>query len=70
VTIANKKSPRRKAVEQGIVNENLEIQEAIRLKAYEIYLERNGAAGDPLEDWIMAEKIVLKRLLRFARNDT
>jgi len=56
-----KKSPKRKAVAQAIVDENQEIQEAIRLKAYEIYLERNGAPGDELEDWITAERIVLKK---------
>jgi len=59
----NTKSPRRKSVAQDIVNENQEIQEAIRLKAYELYLERNGAAGDELEDWITAERIVLKRFI-------
>jgi hypothetical protein len=54
------KSPKRKKVDVVIPNENQEIREAIRLKAYEIYLERNGAAGDELEDWVTAEKIVLK----------
>lgn len=29
--------------------------EAIQLRAYEIYLERNGAPGNPLEDWVRAE---------------
>jgi hypothetical protein len=55
------KSPRRKVLAPAVVNENQEIQEAIRLKAYEIYVERNGAVGDELEDWIRAERIVLKR---------
>ena len=45
------KLPKRKVVAQAIINENEEIQEAIRLKAYELYLERNGAAGDEHEDW-------------------
>jgi len=57
----NTKSSKRKAVDLAIVNENQEIQEAIRLKAYELYLERNGAAGNEFEDWITAERIVLKR---------
>ena len=35
------KLPRRKVVALAIVNENQEIQDAIRLKAYEIYLEYN-----------------------------
>ena len=25
-------------------------------RAFEIYLERNGAAGDPMQDWIRAEQ--------------
>lgn len=31
-------------------------QEQIRLRAYEIFLERNGAPGNPLEDWVRAER--------------
>jgi hypothetical protein len=54
----------RKAVALAIVDENQEIQEAIRLKAYELYLERNGAAGDELEDWITAERMVLKEFIQ------
>ena len=34
--------------------------EDIRLKAYELYLERNGAPGDAREDWLKAERIVLQ----------
>jgi hypothetical protein len=30
-------------------------QEEIALRAYLIYLERNGAAGNPAEDWLRAE---------------
>jgi hypothetical protein len=55
------KLPRRKVVALAIVNENQEIQDAIRLKAYEIYLERNGTAGDEVEDWVTAERIILKK---------
>ena len=29
--------------------------EGIALRAYHIYLERNGAAGDPRADWLRAE---------------
>lgn len=29
--------------------------EEIQLRAYELYLERKGAPGDPLEDWVRAE---------------
>ncbi len=29
--------------------------EEIALRAYQIYLERNGATGDPHSDWLRAE---------------
>lgn len=31
-------------------------QEEIALRAYHIYLERNGAPGNPFEDWVRAER--------------
>ena len=31
-------------------------QDEIALRAYHIYLEREGAAGDPAEDWLQAER--------------
>jgi len=65
------KVPNRKAVTQAIAKQDMEvkktshknseeIQEAIRLKAYELYVERGYAPGDPTEDWLAAEKIVLR----------
>jgi hypothetical protein len=36
-------------------------QEKIAKRAYEIYLERNGAPGNPLEDWVRAEREVLQK---------
>ena len=30
--------------------------EEIQLRAYQLYLERKGAPGDPLDDWIRAER--------------
>jgi len=30
--------------------------EEIRLRAYEIYLERSGLPGDELDDWLQAER--------------
>jgi len=35
------------------------IEESIRLKAYELYLQRNGQDGDPFCDWLKAEKMIL-----------
>ena len=34
-------------------------REAIQLRAYEIYLERGGSPGDPLDDWVRAERELL-----------
>ncbi len=31
-------------------------EEQIRLRAYEIYLERKGSPGSALEDWLRAER--------------
>lgn len=36
-------------------------QQKIQMRAYEIYLERNGAPGDPFEDWVRAEREVLQK---------
>jgi hypothetical protein len=36
-------------------------QEKIALRAYEIYLERGGAPGNPLEDWVRAEREILQK---------
>ncbi len=52
------KAPSKKAV----VLTPEEIHSAIELKAYELYLDRNGAPGDPVEDWIKAKEAVLKSL--------
>ena len=48
--------------------------EQIQLRAYEIYLERGGAPGNPLDDWIRAERELMEgagttaRKLRRAPN--
>jgi hypothetical protein len=31
-------------------------EEEIRRRAYEIYLDRSGAPGDPVADWLQAER--------------
>ena len=43
----------------GQTDQNLD--EEIRRRAYELYLERNGAAGDPNRDWFVAEREVRSR---------
>jgi hypothetical protein len=35
--------------------------EQIAQRAYQIYLERNGAPGNPLEDWTRAERELLEK---------
>ena len=42
--------------------------EAIQLRAYEIYLERHGAPGNPLEDWVRAEQELLAKPRRLAKK--
>lgn len=37
------------------------LDEEIRRRAYELFLERKGAAGDPAADWIVAEREVRAR---------
>ena len=43
-------------------------QEKIAHRAYEIYLERNGAPGNPLEDWVRAEREVLQRTRKSSKK--
>lgn len=35
---------------------NVADQDLIRIRAYEIYLERGGMPGDELDDWLRAER--------------
>jgi hypothetical protein len=37
-----------------------QIQEAIRLKAYDLYVQRGCQQGAETEDWLIAERIVLQ----------
>ena len=43
-------------------------QEEIALRAYHIYLERNGASGDPHSDWLRAEAELLGEPKKSARK--
>ena len=38
-----------------------DLEAAIRQRAYQIYLERHGAPGNPQEDWARAEREVKER---------
>jgi Protein of unknown function (DUF2934) len=45
-----------KAATNGHANGGHPTQEQIALRAYQIYLARNGAPGDAFEDWTRAER--------------
>jgi Protein of unknown function (DUF2934) len=56
--------PRREVVAVNPFVSNLE--EEIRRRAYELYLERGCSAGKESEDWIAAEREVRSRLMKQA----
>lgn len=69
-TTTRPRSTSRKSVVQAIAKQDKEaqkklsanspeIQEAIRLKAYEIFIQRGGEHGNHFDDWIAAEQIIL-----------
>ncbi len=62
-----KKSIRRKSVTKAIAAQETasaspwtgeQLQDAIRLKAYELYVQRGFEPGNPQEDWLAAEQII------------
>ena len=62
------KTTRRKAVSKAIENQEVETKqasnaqlEAIRLKAYELYVQRGCRHGHDVEDWQVAEQIILNQ---------
>jgi hypothetical protein len=50
---------RKNAKPANLVPVNLE--EEIRCRAYELYLQRRGTAGDPNQDWLIAEREIRSR---------
>ena len=40
--------------------EELPLEERIRRRAYELYLERGNQSGSALEDWLQAEEEILR----------
>jgi len=42
--------------------------EEIQLRAYELYVNRQGAPGDPLEDWVRAERELLEKTPKNGRS--
>jgi len=45
-------------------------QDEIALRAYHIFLERNGAPGNPQEDWIRAERELTEQPKKTTRRKT
>ena len=37
-----------------------DLEERIRMRAYELYEQRNGAPGDPDDDWYRAESEIIR----------
>ena len=49
------------AVKKSTVDAIVDLDQEIRRRAYELYLERKGAAGDEAGDWFIAEREVRAR---------
>src|SRR5262245_13374694 len=49
------------AVETFHPSRNGNVEEQIRLRAYEIYLERGSTPGNESEDWLIAEREIRSR---------
>jgi hypothetical protein len=59
---------RKNAKPTNLVPVNLE--EEIRCRAYELYVQRRGTAGDQNQDWLMAEREIRSRYGSQARHAT
>jgi len=46
-------------VDKKTAAETLPVEERIRQRAYEIYLQRGGAEGSEVDDWLQAEEEIL-----------
>lgn len=45
------------------------LQESVRQKAYELYLQRGGVQGNDQDDWFKAEQDILNRNKFKVKND-
>jgi hypothetical protein len=50
----------------NVQRENLTLDEEIRFRAYEIFLERGEQEGNDLDDWLQAEREIERRLFQRA----
>jgi hypothetical protein len=44
---------------KALPSENLPLEERIRRRAYELYVERRNQPGSDLDDWLQAEQDIL-----------
>jgi Protein of unknown function (DUF2934) len=49
--------------------ERLSLEERIRRRAYELYLQRGNQPGSELDDWLQAEEEMLHPATRKARSE-
>jgi hypothetical protein len=56
------------AVRKSITSKTPPTREEIALRAYEIFLDRGGAPGNSLEDWIRAERELTEKLVKPPRK--
>jgi hypothetical protein len=66
VTLEHDATPIQPHTEDALAN-HAPSHEEIRRRAYEIYLERDGLAGDALDDWLRAER-ELQKIALFTRD--
>lgn len=62
-TPESKSNPSKQVSSVGaLATSSVDLQDAIRERAYELYQQRGGRDGSDMEDWIRAEREVLERL--------
>lgn len=49
------------SINVAVKKANVDLDEEIRQRAYELYLERKGATGDQAQDWLTAEREIRAR---------
>ena len=59
--VGSLEAPARQVVPDGSNGKSIDLKEEIRRRAYEIYLERRGTAGDEHQDWLLAEREIRAR---------
>ena len=61
ITVSPVKQPIKKATPTADQNLTGNFDSEIRSRAYQLFLERHGAAGDPVADWFVAEREVMAK---------